>query len=339
VAVIERNALTMAQLVEDLLDVSRIVSGKMRLDVRTIDLAAVVDAALDAIRPVAEMKRVSLVRHPDPPTAVVLGDAARLQQVAWNLLSNAVKFTEAEGRVEVALVRGDAWVELSISDNGKGIDPRFMPHVFEPFRQAEPTATRAHGGLGLGLAITRRLIELHSGRIEAHSAGEGQGATFVVQLPLTAVREAAVHRSVASPGGQPIDVPSGLQGLHILVVDDDEDTRQLTAEVLERCGCRVTLAGGAAEAMHAFEGDPPHVVLSDIGMPDEDGLSLIRRIRSLDPSRGGSVPAAALTAYARQDDRRAVLSSGYTMHLTKPLDPSELLDAVAALSGRPPESR
>jgi signal transduction histidine kinase len=336
VAVIERNALTMAQLVEDLLDVSRIVSGKMRMDVRSVDLATVVDAALDAIRPVAEMKRVSLVRNVEAAAAVVLGDAARLQQVAWNLLSNAVKFTPAEGRVEVTLVRCDDSVQLSVIDNGRGIDPRFMPHVFEPFRQAEPTATRAHGGLGLGLAITRRLIELHGGRVEARSAGEGRGATFVVHLPLTITREVAAARATPTPGVRPIDVPPGLPGLHVLVVDDDEDTRQLTAEVLERCGCRVTLAGGASQAMRAFDSDPPQVVLSDIGMPDEDGLSLIRRIRALGAAQGGGVPAAALTAYARPDDRRAVLSAGYTMHLTKPLDPGELVAAVAALSGQAP---
>jgi signal transduction histidine kinase/CheY-like chemotaxis protein len=333
VAVIERNALTMAQLVEDLLDVSRIVSGKMRLDVRSVDLPAVLDAALDAIRPVAEMKRVSLVRHADPSAAVVRGDAARLQQVAWNLLSNAVKFTPADGRVEVALVLSGEFVELSVNDNGKGIDPRFLPHVFEPFRQAEPTATRAHGGLGLGLAITRRLIELHGGRIEARSPGEGLGATFVVHLPLSGAREATVHRAIGATPGRPIDVPPGLRGLHVLVVDDDDDTRQLTAEVLERCGCRVTLVGGAAEALRVIEGDLPQVVLSDIGMPDEDGLSLIRRIRALTPAQGGGVPAAALTAYARQDDRRAFLRAGYTMHLTKPLDPCELVAAVVTLSG------
>jgi PAS domain S-box-containing protein len=331
--VVERNAVAMTQLIEDLLDVSRIVSGKMRLDVKVMNLAKVIDAAIDSLRPGANAKEIEIRRTLDPAATSFVGDAARLQQVVWNLLSNAVKFTPRGGKVDVALAREGSSVVLTVADNGKGIDASFLPFVFDPFRQADGSITRAHGGLGLGLAIARHLVELHGGRIEATSEGEGLGTTFTVRMPIAALAQTnAATSALDAADVRPWPTPPQLEGLKVLVVDDDDDARQLLQEILEACGSRVTTASSSAEAMSVFERQPPDVLLSDIGMPGEDGYALIRRVRALPVSRGGGVPAAALTAYARVEDRREVLSAGFMMHVPKPVEPEELVAVIASLA-------
>ena len=333
---IERNAVAMAQLVEDLLDVSRIISGKMRLETESVDLGKIVESAIESIRPAALAKEISLRSIVEPAPGPLLGDLNRLQQVVWNLLSNAVKFTPRQGRVEVVVRRSGSSVEVSVSDNGAGIDAAFAPYVFDRFRQADGKITRTHGGLGLGLAITRQLVEMHGGSIEAKSDGVGRGATFTVKLPVTAMRplpdatEAVRDVSAArSPEPEPA---VELDGVHVLAVDEDEDSRRLVQAVLEKAGARVTLASSVENAMEAFDRELPDVVVSDIGMPGQDGLELIRRIRARPGDRGGKVPAAALTAYARAGDRTRMLSAGFTMHLPKPIEPEELIAVVISLS-------
>ncbi|MDB5216196.1 MAG: Chemotaxis protein methyltransferase CheR [Myxococcaceae bacterium] len=329
---IERNAVAMTQLVEDLLDVSRIISGKMRLEIESVDLGKVVEAAIESIRPAALAKEITLRSIVEPAPGPLLGDPNRLQQVVWNLLSNAVKFTPRHGRVEVIVRRSGSSVEVSVRDDGAGIDAAFAPYVFDRFRQADGKITRTHGGLGLGLAITRQLVEMHGGSVEAQSEGIGHGATFTVKLPITAMRPLADPKpAVTADGGEP-DVGSELEGLHVLAVDDDEDSRRLVHAVLEKAGARVTLATSVEEAMTAFDRELPDVVVSDIGMPGQDGLELIRRIRALPSDRGGQVPAAALTAYARAGDRTRVLSAGFSMHLPKPIEPEELVAVVVSLA-------
>ena len=332
---IERNAIAMAQLIDDLLDVSRIISGKMRIEVQPVDVAAVVDAALESVRPAAAAKQLRITELLDRGVGRVSGDPSRLQQIFWNLLSNAVKFTDPHGRVDVVVRRVDACVELSVGDDGRGIDGGFLPHIFEPFRQADGSTTRTHGGLGLGLAITRQLVELHGGSIEARSAGKGAGATFVVRLPLaaTATPIAARGRSAEPrPSLGAFERPPALAGLRVLVVDDDEDARQLVRAVLEECGCVVRTADSVAAAMAAFDAEVPDVLVSDIGMPEHDGYVLIRKVRALPLSKGGGVPAVALTAYARPEDRRRVLTEGFMMHVPKPVEPAELVTVVANLT-------
>jgi K+-sensing histidine kinase KdpD len=334
---IERNALAMTQLVEDLLDVSRIISGKMRLEVESVDMGKVVDAAIESIRPAALAKEIALRPIVEPAPGPLLGDPNRLQQVVWNLLSNAVKFTPRRGRVDVTVRRSGPSVEISVRDDGAGIDAAFAPFVFDRFRQADGKSTRTHGGLGLGLAITRQLVEMHGGSIHATSEGLGHGSTFTVKLPITAMRPLAGADSPAAapepPAGAPLAEAQGeLVGLRVLAVDDDEDSRRLVHEVLEKAGATVTLAASVDEAMAAFERDVPDVLVSDIGMPGKDGTELIRLIRALPAERGGEVPAAALTAYARAGDRTHVLSAGFSMHLPKPIEPEELLAVVVSLA-------
>jgi signal transduction histidine kinase/CheY-like chemotaxis protein len=330
---IERNAVAMAQLIEDLLDMSRIISGKMRIEVQQVDVPRIVEASLESIRPAANAKGVELRPLIDPSTPKLHGDPTRLQQVVWNLLSNAVKFTPKEGHVDIQVRHADSLVEIVVADTGKGMGPNFLPFVFDPFRQEEGGPARTRGGLGLGLAITRQLVELHGGRITAHSAGEGQGATFTVSLPV-ATAEAAVAR----PERRPLPVPSGferppqLRGLRVLVVDDDDDARSLLASVLEDCGSRVTMASSAREALLRIAEEVPDVMLSDVGMPEEDGYSLIRKVRALPRDRGGDLPAAAITAYARPEDRRELLNAGFSIHLPKPIEPAELVAVVATLT-------
>jgi K+-sensing histidine kinase KdpD/ActR/RegA family two-component response regulator len=331
---IERNAVAMAQLVEDLLDVSRIISGKMRLETESVDLGKIVEAAIESIRPAALAKEIALRSIVEPAPGPLLGDPNRLQQVVWNLLSNAVKFTPRQGRVEVVVRRSGSSVEVSVRDSSAGIDAAFAPYVFDRFRQADGKITRTHGGLGLGLAITRQLVEMHGGSIEAKSDGVGHGATFTVRLPITAMRmlpdATEVVRDVAAPRAPEPAVE--LDGLHVLAVDDDEDSRRLVQAVLEKAGARVTLATSVESAMEAFDRELPDVVISDIGMPGQDGLELIRRIRARPGDRGGQVPAAALTAYARAGDRTRVLSAGFSMHLPKPIEPEELIAVVISLA-------
>ncbi len=336
VGVIERNAVSMARLIEDLLDVSRIVSGKVRLEVERVDLLRVIESAVDSVRPGFEGKDIK-VRLPTPGDPVsVLGDANRIRQVLCNLLSNAVKFTGRGGQIDVRVVPDGASVDIEVQDSGKGIDAGFLPHVFDPFRQADGSITRAHGGLGLGLAISRHLVELHGGRIRAHSDGVGQGAIFVVTLPVG--RTGYLHDDTQPTPELPREVDNGrqrparLRGLRVLAVDDDSDARDLVRTVLEECGSIVRVAGTAADAMLAISEEVPDVLLSDIGMPGEDGYALIRRIRALPAARGGDVPAAALTAYTRAEDRRNVIGAGYTAHVAKPVEPTELIAVVAGLA-------
>ncbi len=335
-ATIDRNALAMAQLVEDLLDVSRIISGKLRIDAQPTTLAPIVDAAIESMKPAAQAKDIAIRTVLDDATPVY-GDARRLQQVVWNLVSNAVKFTPRGGRVDVTVRRDESAVELAVTDTGRGIEPDFLPYVFDRFRQADASFTRAAGGLGLGLAICRHLVELHGGTIEARSEGKDRGASFVIHLPIAAVRaaepdeaasEAAPARSLPAPG---LERPTELRGKRVLVVDDDEDARMLVAAVLDECGCRVTTAPSVDDAMARFDREIPDVVISDIGMPENDGYELIRRIRERPADQGGNVPAAALTAYARAVDRRRALDAGYMTHVVKPVDPSELVSVVTSL--------
>jgi signal transduction histidine kinase len=337
-ATIERNARAQAQLIADLLDVSRIITGKLRLDFQPVELPRIIEAVLDSVRPAADAKEIRLGVALDPLASPVLGDADRLQQVIWNLLSNAIKFTPREGAVEIRLRQTGASVEVAVSDNGAGIRPDFLPYVFDRFRQAESTITRSHGGLGLGLSIVRHLVELHGGTVEVRSDGEGQGAVFTVLLP---VRTAAAGecappevKSAAAEIADPWINPALLQGLHVLVVEDDEDTRDLLAAALEQHGARVTAVASVAAALERLDAGPADVLVSDLAMPDEDGYALIRQVRERSAAQGGGVPAAALTAYVRAEDRSRVLAAGFQRHVPKPIDPSDLVNVVASLAGR-----
>jgi signal transduction histidine kinase/ActR/RegA family two-component response regulator len=331
---IARNARAQARLIEDLLDLSRILQGKFVLSVGPAELVRVVEAALDAVRPAAEAKGVRLQPVLDSH-ATIVGDPGRLQQVAWNLLSNAIKFTPRGGRVQVTVRRAHSYVELEVADTGQGIEPDFLPHVFEPFRQADGGITRRTGGLGLGLSIVRSLVELHGGTVAARSDGAGLGSTFVVRLPMAPLRADGAPPEPEPTPGEPGRVsfacPPALAGLRVLVVDDEPDTRSLLAFVLGQCEAHVTAAGSAAEAFAALTAARFDVLLSDVGMPGEDGLSLIRRVRELSPGSNGRIPAVALTAYARGEDRARALRAGFSAHLAKPVEPSELALVVAAL--------
>lgn len=332
--VIERNVKSQAQLIEDLLDVSRIISGKLRLDVHPIEMAPVVEAAVEAIRPTADLKGVRLQVIIDPRAVVIAGDPERLKQVLWNLLSNAVKFTPKGGRVQVVAHRVNSHVEIAVSDTGKGIDREFLPHVFEAFRQADSSSTRAHGGLGLGLSIVRNLTELHGGHVRAESPGEGKGATFTVELPINLLHTPAsperVHPTAATSATPASDAALG--GLRVLAVDDDVDTLDTLGALLEQHGAEVRTAPSVGAAMEVLDHWTPNLVISDIGMPGEDGYVLIRKLRSRPPERGGTIPALALTAYARVEDRLKVLSAGFQMHIPKPIEPAELIAVVHSLA-------
>jgi signal transduction histidine kinase len=332
---IERNARAQAQLIADLLDVSRIITGKLRLEFQPVELSRIVAAALDSIRPAADAKEIRLKIALDPLAGPVLGDADRLQQVAWNLLSNAIKFTPREGTVEVRLRQTGSNAEVQVGDSGVGIRPSFLPYVFDRFRQAESAGTRSHGGLGLGLSIVRHLVELHGGTVAVESAGAGQGATFSVLLPVRAALTGTAPLVEAGEGpDSPREAPALLQGLHVLVVEDEEDARDLLLTALEQRGARVTAVPSVADALARFAAGHPDVLVSDLAMPDEDGYSLIRQVRALPADRGGNVPAAALTAYVRAEDRARALAAGFQMHMAKPVDPVELVSMVAALAGR-----
>ena len=331
---IERSAITQGQLVEDLLDVSRITAGKLVLDARPIDLAAVAEAAVDAVRTDAEAKQVRLEQVFELGEGRIQGDPARLQQVVWNLLANAVKFSPRGGRVLLRLARADGQAIISVRDEGEGIAPEFLPHIFEPFRQADSTSTRAYGGLGLGLGIVRHLVELHGGTVRAESAGPGQGATFIVRLPMPAVRGAFPRPEAAAAAELSLDALPALDGVRVLVVDDEPDARAAVVVILQERQASVTAVGSVAEALDVLERDPPDVLLSDIAMPGEDGFTLIRRVRGLPRGRGRGVPAAALTARAAREDRMRVLLAGYQSYLVKPVEPAELVAVIANLAGR-----
>jgi PAS domain S-box-containing protein len=341
VEIIRRNARMQVQLVDDLLDVSRIITGKLRLSVQPVDLGAILIAAVDGLRPAAEAKEMRLELQLDAPAGHISGDPDRLQQVAWNLLSNAIKFTPKGGRVLVRLERVESHLECTVCDTGKGIAPEFLPHVFDRFRQADATTTRVFGGLGLGLAIVRQLVELHGGTVGVDSEGEGLGATFTLSLPLMVVRSSSAASDTGSAPQPPefklpeYECPPELEGLRVLVVDDEAETCELLQFILESCGARVKTASSAAAALEAVAEEVFDVLISDIGMPDEDGYSLIAKVRALGKEHGGKVPAAAaLTAYAGEEDRIRVLQSGFQIHVPKPISPSELLAVVANLAGR-----
>jgi signal transduction histidine kinase/ActR/RegA family two-component response regulator len=335
VASIDRNAKAQVRLIEDILDVSRIVSGKLRLKIQPVELRSVVEAAVDSVRHAAEAKGVALHVAIDPDAGSIHGDGDRLQQVVWNLVSNAIKFTPRAGRVDVQLSRANAHVELQVRDSGQGIRPEFLPHVFERFRQADSSSTRAHGGLGLGLAIVRHLVEMHGGTVEARSDGEGRGAAFVVHLPIRPVRAAEPPAAgVPPPPLAGAARPEDLTGVRVLVVEDDAESRSLLESMLARLGAEVEVAASAGEALAAVQRHTPDVLLSDIEMPGEDGYSLIRRIRALPSQEGSRLPAAALTAYARTEDRIAALSAGFQFHLSKPVAAGELAAVVASLARR-----
>ncbi len=336
-AIIERSARSQNQLIDDLLDVSRIITGKLRLDVSVVDLPSVITAAVDAARPAAEAKNIRLQTLLDPQAGPISGDPDRLQQVVWNLLSNAVKFTPKDGRVQVRLERVNSHVEIVVSDTGKGIEAEFLPFVFDRFRQSDGSMTRRHGGLGLGLAIVRQLVELHGGIVSVESAGDAQGAAFTVNLPLLPIRrEPASDVPRVHPAAKtevPVNHLTELFGVRVLLVDDESDSRDVLKLVLDSCGANVVTASSAAEAFEKTRSGNFDVIISDIGMPDEDGFSLIGRIREL-PGEQGKIPAIALTAYARAEDRIQALRSGFQMHISKPVESSELIVTVANLAGR-----
>lgn len=332
---IERSARLQAHLIEDLLDVSRIITGKVRLDVRPLELSVVVEAALDAVRPAAEAKQIRLHKVIDPLPAPVTGDGARLQQVVWNLLSNAINFTGRGGRVEVAVRRVNSQVEIVVADTGAGIRTDFLPHVFERFRQADGTRARTHAGLGIGLAIVRHLVELHGGTVHANSAGEGHGSTFTVQLPLTVARFTSDAAPDAGVRGMTTAVPLAvsLDRVRALAVDDDRESRELVAAILQSAGAHVRTARSASEALRVLQEGGIDLLVSDIGMPEEDGYALIRQVRTAEgPER--RLPAVALTAHARIEDRLAALMAGFDVHVPKPVEPAELVTVIAALVRR-----
>lgn len=334
---IVRNSRLQAQLIEDLLDMSRIISGKLRLDVQHVDLSAVIEAALETVTPAAAAKSIRVERVLDPRAGPVRGDSARLQQVVWNLLSNAIKFTPKGGKVQVILARVNSHVEIRVADTGQGIGAEFLPYVFERFRQADGSTTRRHGGLGLGLSIVKSLVELHGGTVGCASEGEGHGATFTVSLPL-----AVTHARDEDAGREHPTAPAGrayhadgitLAGIRALIVDDEPDALVLVKRVLERAGAEVVAAGSAAEAIAALE-QGADVIISDIGMPELDGYEFLKRVRTVESERGTKTPAIALTAFARSTDRTRALLAGYLLHVAKPVEPSELVAAVASAVGR-----
>ena len=332
--VIERNAEAQHQLVRDLLDVSRIISGKLQLKTRRVGLAPIVEAALDSMRQAAAAKSIRLGAEYDDETDLVSGDPDRLQQVIWNLLSNAIKFTPKGGTVGVRVERYGSDVRVRVSDTGQGIAPEFLPHVFERFRQQDGSTTREHGGLGLGLAIVRHLVEQHGGRVTAESEGERRGSTFTINLPIAAVKAAPGEREPAGPPPSrtsPEDGPATLGGVRVLLVDDEPDARELLGMVLGWAGAEVSAAASAAEALELLRQKEVDVLVSDIGMPAADGYALIGRVREMTASRAGRTPAVALTAYASEEDRRRALAAGFDVHLPKPVEPAELISVIAGL--------
>jgi signal transduction histidine kinase len=336
---IMRNANVQVQLIDDLLDVSRIVTGKLRLNVEAVDIKGVVEASIETVRPSAEAKGITLQSVFDPRAVGITGDPARLQQAVWNLLTNAVKFTSKGGQIEVELRRRHSHVEIVVSDTGQGIAADLLSHIFERFWQGDSTITRRYSGLGLGLALVRHLIEAHGGTVSARSSGEGKGATFTLSLPVAIARpivererEPSTHRE----GPRRVDgaLPPSLMGLRLLAVDDDRDSLDLIMTVLANAGAEVRVSASAAEALKIVQGWRPDVLISDIEMPGEDGYAFIQKVRSLDAEVAGKVPAVALTAYGKAEDRHRSISAGFSTHVAKPVDPAELVAIVASLAGR-----
>ena len=333
--VIERNARVQAQIIDDLLDVSRIISGKVRLEIRRLDLPTIVAEAVETVRSSASAKGVGLETVIDPLNAPFSGDPSRLQQVFWNLLSNAIKFTPKGGRVQVLLQQVDSGVEISIIDTGEGISPDFLPNIFNRFEQADASTSRRHGGLGLGLAIVKYLVELHGGGIRAKSDGVGEGATFIVSLPLAAMHPLGMEFKHEHSQSKPQDLSLlpeiSLKGVNVLVIDDEPDACDLLRLILKSVGASVYLAQSAGEGIEQLIARPVDVLICDIGMPDVDGYTLMRRVRTLDDPQKSEVPAVAVTAYARLEDRTAAIQAGFQNHLPKPIEPAELLAVVHSL--------
>jgi len=327
--VIERNARVQTQLIDDLLEVSRIVSGKIHLDVHPVELSLVVEAAIAVVRPAVDAKSIRLNFTSEPALGAISADSARLQQIVWNLLSNAVKFTPEHGRIDVRLERVNGHARLTVTDTGRGISPEFLPRVFDRFRQADSSTTRQYGGLGLGLAIVRQLVELHGGTVQAESQGHGLGSSFSVTFPIL-----AGWTQPALPVNADRNGASELQGLRVLVVDDEADAREIISTMIKQTGAEVKTCESAHEALQTLAEWRPDVLMSDIGMPGEDGYSLINEVRLLPPEQGGHTPAAAFTAYAREEDRNRALAAGYQMHLAKPVSSSQLVAMIAHLAGR-----
>jgi PAS domain S-box-containing protein len=338
--IVERNARVQAKLIDDMLDISRIVSGKFQIELSEIDPGRVVGAAVESLRPAAEEKGLALELTAEPNLGPVVADPERVQQIVWNLLANAIKFSAKGSKVTVAMGGAGNRLRIEVRDQGVGIDPQRLPHVFERFWQADTSSTRRHGGLGLGLAIVRHLVEMHGGRVTAHSRGEGYGATFTVEIPLRGPHDtaaAAAGRAAATvlPLGGPLLGRRVLNGARILVVDDEHDAADWVAELLRAAGAEVRIAGSAAAGLEAMRTWRPDLLISDIGMPGEDGYALMKRVRALTPEEGRQTPALALTAHARAEDRMRALSVGYQMHAAKPIDPIELLIVTASLLNRP----
>jgi PAS domain S-box-containing protein len=333
--VIERNAWAQKQMIEDILDVSRVITGKLQLNLSATNLASVIEAALDSVRPAMEAKEIKVGTVIDPGVRMISGDADRLQQVVWNVLSNAANFTPLGGKVEISLNQSATHVLIEVKDSGPGIDPDFLPHVFERFRQADGSTTRTHGGLGIGLAISRHLIELHGGTIAVENSADGQGANFIIRLPLpTGVLPGEILESAAATFAANQSEQLDLDGLHILIVDDESDTLDLIRVELEQQGAQVTSVTNAEEALTAFENHTFDVLVSDIGMPRMDGYELIRRVRLQEDGKEKRIPAIALTAYARVQDRIQAMIAGFTTHVVKPFEANELVTVVASLTGR-----
>jgi PAS domain S-box-containing protein len=334
---IDRNAKAQAQLIEDLLDVSRIITGKLHLDIHQLELVPLIESSINTVRPAADAKAINLRMIYDSAVGSVFGDATRLQQVIWNLLSNAIKFTPKGGYVEVQLERAGPQIVITVSDNGQGISPDFLPHVFDRFRQADGTSTRKHGGLGLGLAIVRHIVELHGGTITVESQGEDKGTTFKVRLPLRAITPSQIsqpHIQSEIESSKLLECSTSLEGLRLLIVDDEPDALELIKAVVAQCGAEVQTTASAAEALAVIEKWKPDILVSDIAMPDVDGYELIRKIRSIELEHDRRIPAIALTAYARPEDRIRALSAGFNIHVSKPIEPAELVTVIASLSGR-----
>jgi PAS domain S-box-containing protein len=350
VEIIERNGRMQLQLIEDLLDTARIISGKLKLEVQPAPLIGVVTAAIEAVRPAAQAKSIEMVSDIDSSVDQVTGDPGRLQQVVWNLLSNAIKFTPRSGRVELRMERVDHHVRITVKDTGKGIDPEFLPFVFDRFRQSDSSSSRRFGGLGLGLSLVKQLVELHGGTVEAASDGPGCGATFTVMLPQSSTQKPAVieqpravaQREVRTEGAIPLDEVPSLMGVRVLVVDDQEEARQLLTETLSECGAQVTAVSSGVEALAILsdppEGERPSVLTLDINMPGEDGYKVLERVRALEAERGvapsDQIPAIALTALGRSEDRLRALAAGFRMHVAKPVEPAELAMVIASLADR-----
>lgn len=327
---IERNARAQNQLIADLLEMSSIISGKVRLDMQRLDLAHIVEAAVESIAPTAQAKGISLRKLIDPAAGPILGDNHRLQQIAWNLLSNAVKFTPGNGHVDITVERVASWVELTVKDSGRGIEPEFLPYIFDRFRQADSSLTRQHGGLGLGLAIVKQLVGLHGGTVRAASAGANKGASFIVSLPVAAITK--THLRLAFPKSLCDDEQITLPGIRVLVIDDQEDSRGLIHEVLTTHEAEVVCASTADEGLDIIKKHKPDVIISDIGMPGKDGYQLIREVRALAASHGGKIPAIALTAFVRPEDKIKATKAGYQTHLSKPVESHELISTIKALT-------